>query len=38
MSQLHQQFMNIPGPTDVLTFPLEAGIWAVAPRIAGEGG
>jgi probable rRNA maturation factor len=23
MSDLHVQFMNIPGPTDVLTFPLE---------------
>ncbi len=23
MSQLHQQFMNIPGPTDVLTFELD---------------
>ena len=23
MSQLHQQFMNVPGPTDVLTFPLD---------------
>jgi probable rRNA maturation factor len=23
MSALHQQFLNIPGPTDVLTFPLE---------------
>ena len=23
MSALHQQFMGIPGPTDVLTFPLE---------------
>lgn len=23
MSQLHEQFMNIAGPTDVLTFPLE---------------
>jgi probable rRNA maturation factor len=23
MSELHLQFMNIPGPTDVLTFPLE---------------
>ena len=23
MGQLHQEFMNIPGPTDVLTFPLE---------------
>jgi probable rRNA maturation factor len=23
MSRLHQQFMNIAGPTDVLTFPLE---------------
>jgi probable rRNA maturation factor len=23
MSQLHRQFMNVPGPTDVLTFPLE---------------
>jgi len=23
MSRLHQQFMGIPGPTDVLTFPLE---------------
>ncbi len=23
MSDLHQQFLNIPGPTDVLTFPLE---------------
>ena len=23
MSRLHQQFMNIPGPTDVLTFPLD---------------
>ena len=23
MSALHVQFMNIPGPTDVLTFPLE---------------
>ncbi|HWE97119.1 MAG TPA: rRNA maturation RNase YbeY [Tepidisphaeraceae bacterium] len=23
MSKLHQQFMNIAGPTDVLTFPLE---------------
>jgi probable rRNA maturation factor len=25
MAQLHQQFMGIPGPTDVLTFPLESG-------------
>lgn len=24
MSQLHQEFMNLPGPTDVLTFPLES--------------
>jgi probable rRNA maturation factor len=24
MSELHLQFMNLPGPTDVLTFPLEA--------------
>ena len=23
MSRLHQQFMGIPGPTDVLTFPLD---------------
>jgi probable rRNA maturation factor len=23
MAALHQQFMNIPGPTDVLTFPLD---------------
>jgi probable rRNA maturation factor len=23
MSRLHKQFMNLPGPTDVLTFPLE---------------
>ncbi|HEX8521188.1 MAG TPA: rRNA maturation RNase YbeY [Tepidisphaeraceae bacterium] len=23
MSELHEQFMSIPGPTDVLTFPLE---------------
>lgn len=23
MSELHLQFMNIPGPTDVLTFPLD---------------
>jgi probable rRNA maturation factor len=23
MSELHEQFMGIPGPTDVLTFPLE---------------
>jgi probable rRNA maturation factor len=23
MSDLHQQFLGIPGPTDVLTFPLE---------------
>jgi probable rRNA maturation factor len=23
MSQLHEQFMGIPGPTDVLTFPLD---------------
>lgn len=23
MADLHMQFMNIPGPTDVLTFPLE---------------
>ncbi len=23
MSALHQQFMSIPGPTDVLTFPLD---------------
>ncbi len=23
MAQLHQQFMNLPGPTDVLTFPLD---------------
>jgi probable rRNA maturation factor len=23
MSALHEQFLNIPGPTDVLTFPLE---------------
>src|SRR4051812_33600217 len=27
MSALHEQFMNFPGPTDVLTFPL-----AFAPR------
>jgi probable rRNA maturation factor len=34
MSALHEQFMHIPGPTDVLTFPLE-----VDPRgraISGE--
>lgn len=24
MADLHEQFLNIPGPTDVLTFPLEA--------------
>ena len=24
MSELHQRFMGVPGPTDVLTFPLEA--------------
>jgi probable rRNA maturation factor len=24
MSKLHEQFMGIPGPTDVLTFPLDA--------------
>jgi probable rRNA maturation factor len=24
MADLHQQFMNISGPTDVLTFPLES--------------
>lgn len=24
MATLHQQFLNIPGPTDVLTFPFEA--------------
>ncbi len=24
MADLHLQFMNIPGPTDVLTFPLES--------------
>lgn len=24
MSALHRQFLNIPGPTDVLTFPLDA--------------
>jgi probable rRNA maturation factor len=23
MSELHQEFMSLPGPTDVLTFPLE---------------
>jgi len=23
MSDLHQRFMNLPGPTDVLTFPLD---------------
>ena len=23
MSALHERFMNLPGPTDVLTFPLE---------------
>ena len=23
MSHLHQQYLNIPGPTDVLTFPLD---------------
>lgn len=23
MSELHEQFMGIPGPTDVLTFPLD---------------
>jgi probable rRNA maturation factor len=23
MSALHEQFMNVPGPTDVLTFPLD---------------
>src|SRR3954453_8026587 len=23
MSKLHQQFMNIAGPTDVLTFPMD---------------
>ncbi len=34
MAQLHQRFMNFPGPTDVLTFPLERD---VANRvIAGE--
>src|SRR5690349_2777698 len=24
MSELHMRFMNIPGPTDVLTFPLDS--------------
>jgi probable rRNA maturation factor len=24
MAELHEQFLNIPGPTDVLTFPLES--------------
>src|SRR5881394_3457584 len=23
MSRLHQQFMSVPGPTDVLTFPID---------------
>jgi len=34
MSALHQQFMNIPGPTDVLTFPLELN--ANGKPISGE--
>ena len=25
MAELHEQFLGIPGPTDVLTFPLEVG-------------
>ncbi len=27
MSELHHQFMNIPGTTDVLTFPLESDLY-----------
>jgi probable rRNA maturation factor len=34
MSELHVQFMNIPGPTDVLTFPLE--LCDDGKAIAGE--
>ena len=34
MSKLHQQFMNVAGPTDVLTFPLE--LDARGRAISGE--
>src|SRR5205823_1260629 len=34
MSKLHQEFMGIAGPTDVLTFPLEVDSQDMA--IAGE--
>src|SRR4051812_28215960 len=34
MSRLHKQFMDIPGPTDVLTFPLELG--SDGQTVAGE--
>jgi probable rRNA maturation factor len=34
MSRLHEQFMSIDGPTDVLTFPLEEG--SAGCIIAGE--
>ncbi len=34
MSKLHLQFMNIPGPTDVLTFPLQEDARGAA--VAGE--
>lgn len=34
MSRLHQQFMDIPGPTDVLTFPLD--VDAKGRTVTGE--
>jgi probable rRNA maturation factor len=37
MSQLHKQFLNLPGPTDVLTFPLDsdaAEIYVCIPQAA----
>src|SRR5437764_12460969 len=34
MSQLHERFMQIPGPTDVLTFPLDVNSRGQA--ISGE--
>ena len=34
MSRLHQQFMNVAGPTDVLTFPLDTD--ARGRAISGE--
>ncbi len=39
MSDLHEQWMQLPGPTDVLAFPMdeltEHGSWQASPSVAG---